>query len=126
MESGRSAEYVENWVLAARRQHPLILRWKELFNGFWDSIAVGTLDVAGLPEHPMFRDVDLSFLQRFDLDMRSYLVMHACFKKMIDQEPQMRQIWRSEMLLIRAEDSALLHLNEPDVAWDVDAGLRTW
>ena len=26
-------EFVENWVMAARRQHPMMVAWKALFNG---------------------------------------------------------------------------------------------
>merc|ERR1740123_535506 len=121
VEMGRSAEYVENWVLAARRGHPLILAWRALFKEFWDSVRIGTLDPVGLPEHPMFRSVDIRFLQRFGHDMRAYLVMHACFKKLIDEDPAMRRIWREEMVLLRADDHALWHMDEPDVRWDVGA-----
>lgn len=126
VEQGVSTEYVENWVLAARRGHPLILAWKLLFNDFWNSVVVGTLDPLGLPEHPMFRNVDLTYLQRYGHDMRPYLVMHACFKKLIDECKDMRRMWQSEMLLHRADDRALWHVNEHDVAWSVDAGLRKW
>jgi len=120
VEQGRSAEYVENWLLAARRGHPMILRWQALFNGFWNDVVVGTLDPLGLPEHDMFKNVDLSFLQRFGHDMRAYLVMHACFKKMIDEDGGMRRIWRQEMVLLRADENALWHLNEAGVQWQVE------
>lgn len=30
-------EFVENWVMAAKRGHPLILAWQALFNGYWNS-----------------------------------------------------------------------------------------
>lgn len=30
-------EFVENWVMAARREHPLMLAWQALFNGYWNS-----------------------------------------------------------------------------------------
>merc|ERR1719161_3326083 len=32
VEMHQSTEYVENWVMAARRQHPLIVAWKQAFN----------------------------------------------------------------------------------------------
>ena len=32
---------------------------------------------------------------RFGHDMRSYLVMHSCFQKMIHEEPEMRRIWQA-------------------------------
>ncbi|CAE7333560.1 HPCAL1 [Symbiodinium sp. CCMP2592] len=127
-EVGRSTEYVENWVLAARRSHPMILRWKELFNSYFDSIRAGqgSLDVLHLPVHPMFRHIDLSHMQRYGHDMRSYLVMHSCFKKMIDEEPSMRRIWQEEMELFRADDHALWHMDEPEVCWDTEAALAKW
>eukprot|EP00440_Ansanella_granifera_P070808 gb/GFBE01076847.1/.p1 GENE.gb/GFBE01076847.1/~~gb/GFBE01076847.1/.p1 ORF type:complete len:330 (+),score=47.02 gb/GFBE01076847.1/:1-990(+) len=127
-EMGKSAEYVENWVLAARRAHPMMIRWHSMFNDYWNSIRaeVGSLDPLHLPEHPMFRNVDLSHMQRFGHDMRSYLVMHSCFKKMIDEEPDMRRIWREEMLLLRADDHALWHIDEPDVCWDQEAAVTKW
>ncbi|CAJ1389977.1 unnamed protein product [Effrenium voratum] len=125
---GKSAEYVENWVLACRRGHPMIARWKELFNGYWDSIRArkGSLDPLFLPDHPMFCKVDLSHMQRFGHDMRSYLVMHSCFKKMIDEEPEMRRVWQEEMVLLRADEHALWHMDEPDVCWQPEAALRKW
>lgn len=126
VDMGHSAEYVENWILAARRAHPLIIAWKALFNSFWDDVRIGTLDPVGLPEHPMFRDVNLTFLQRYGHDMRAYLVMHACFKKLIDQDEDMRHIWRHEMLLLRADDHALWHMDEPDVRWSLPAGMQKW
>mmetsp|Transcript_73731 Transcript_73731/g.165615 ORF Transcript_73731/g.165615 Transcript_73731/m.165615 type:complete len:123 (-) Transcript_73731:92-460(-) len=58
--------------------------------------------------------------------MRAYLVMHACFKKMIDEDPKMRHIWRQEMLLLRADDHALWHMDEPGVCWDLAAGMQKW
>ena len=33
----RAEEFVENWVMAAKRGHPLILAWQALFNGYWNS-----------------------------------------------------------------------------------------
>ncbi|CAE8637764.1 unnamed protein product [Polarella glacialis] len=126
VEMGCSAEYVENWVLAARRAHPMILRWHALFNSFWDSVQVGTLEPISLPEHDMFRHIDLSFLQKFGQDMRSYLVMHACFKKMIDEDAEMRRIWQQDMLLFRADDHALWHVDEPDVQWSPEAAAKKW
>ena len=31
--STKCQEFVENWVMAARRQHPMMVAWKALFNG---------------------------------------------------------------------------------------------
>jgi len=126
VDDGKSAEYVENWVLASKRDHPMIVKWKQLFNEYWNSVAVGTLDPIGLPEHPMFHEIDITFLQRFGHDMRSYLVMHACFKKMIDEDLEMRKIWSEGMVLLRADDTALWHLNEADVKWNTTAALQKW
>merc|ERR1712060_603030 len=83
-------------------------------------------DPPGVPDHPLFRDVDLGHLKRFGMDMRNYLLMHAAFKKLIDQYPEMRRIWQEEMVLLRADDTALWHMEEPDVKWDVDAAVRKW
>lgn len=33
-----------------------------------------------------------------------------------DQYPEFRRIWEEEMLLIRADDTAFWHMEEPDVA----------
>eukprot|EP00439_Symbiodinium_sp_Y106_P044764 s1462_g5.t1 len=106
----------------------LMLGWKELFNSYFDSIRAGqgSLDVLHLPVHPMFRHIDLSHMQRYGHDMRSYLVMHSCFKKMIDEEPSMRRIWQEEMELFRADDHALWHMDEPEVCWDTEAALAKW
>ena len=63
-----SQEFVENWVIAAKAEHPLILAWHALFNGYWNSKTRADafsmfLDPPGVPEHPLFRDVDLSHLK---------------------------------------------------------------
>lgn len=131
VEMHKSKEYVENWVMAAQREHPMILAWHALFNAYWDSKARADamsifFDPPGVPDHPLFRDVDLTHLQRFGMDMRNYLLMHACIKKLIDQDPEMRRIWAKEMLLLRADDTAFWHMEEPDVRWDVASGLRKW
>ena len=42
------------------------------------------LDPPGVPDHPLFQNVDLSHLKRFGQDLRNYLLMHAAFKKLID------------------------------------------
>jgi len=130
-EMHKSRDYVENWVMAARRDHPLVVAWQALFNGYWDSKTRADamcilLDPPGVPEHPLFRGVDLGHLKRFGQDLRNYLLMHAAFKKLIDQYPEMRRIWQEEMLLLRAEDTAFWHMEEPDVRWDVDAAMRKW
>lgn len=126
-----SKEYVENWVMAAKRDHPMILAWQAIFNGYWnsktraDELAI-FLDPPGVPEHALFRGVDLGHLKRFGMDLRNYLLMHAAFKKLIDQYPEMRRIWQEEMVLVRADDTAFWHMEEPDVQWNVEAALRKW
>ncbi|CAJ1427524.1 unnamed protein product [Effrenium voratum] len=130
-EMHKSKEFVENWVMAARAEHPLMIAWHALFNGYWNSKSRADalsmfLDPPGVPEHPLFRDVDLSHLNRFGQDLRNYLLMHAAFKKMIDQYPEFRRIWQEEMVLIRADDTAFWHMEEPDVHWDPAAGVRKW
>lgn len=126
VEMGVGSEYVENWLLAARREHPLMLRWKELFCQYWDSVSVNTMELYNLPDHDMFKHIDLSHMQRFGHDMRPYLVMHSCFKKMIDEEPEMREIWARKMVLIRADEHGLWQCDEAGVCWDVLKGLRRW
>ncbi|CAE7365674.1 HPCAL1 [Symbiodinium natans] len=130
-EMHKSKEFVENWVMAARRQHPMLVAWKALFNGYWDSKTRADamsmfLDPPGVPDHPLFQNVDLSHLKRFGQDLRNYLLMHAAFKKLIDQYPEFRRIWKEEMVLIRADDTAFWHMEEPDVKWDPQAALRKW
>lgn len=130
-EMHKSKEFVENWVMAARRQHPMMVAWKALFNGYWDSKTRADamsmfLDPPGVPDHPLFQGVDLDHLKRFGQDLRNYLLMHAAFKKLIDQYPEFRRIWEEEMVLIRADDTAFWHMEEPDVKWDPQAALRKW
>eukprot|EP00434_Breviolum_minutum_P044709 symbB.v1.2.039971.t2/scaffold6908.1/size14682/1 len=147
---GKSKEYVENWLLAAQPEHPMIVRWKDrilclpcgnwnqvhykmapqeavvngdIFNSYWNSLH-GGWEQACLPKHPMFAHIDLSHMHRFGHDMRSYLVMHSCFQKMIHEEPEMRRIWQEEMLLFKAEEGALWHLEEVD--WTVDKAMQKW
>lgn len=131
VEMHKSKEYVENWVMAARRGHPLVIAWKALFNGYWnsktraDAMSI-VLDPPGVPDHPLFRGVDLGHLNRFGQDLRNYLLMHAAFKKLIDQYPEMRRIWEEEMVLLRADDTAFWHMEEPDVTWDKEKALQKW
>lgn len=130
-EMFKSKEYVENWVMAARRNHPLVAAWKALFNGYWnskraaDAMSIVT-DPPGVPDHPLFKGVDLSHLKRFGQDLRNYLLMHVAFKKLIDEYPEFRRIWQDEMLLLRADDTAFWHMEEPDVRWNVQAALTKW
>eukprot|EP00929_Paragymnodinium_shiwhaense_P077459 TRINITY_DN39893_c0_g1_i2.p1 TRINITY_DN39893_c0_g1~~TRINITY_DN39893_c0_g1_i2.p1 ORF type:complete len:396 (+),score=49.61 TRINITY_DN39893_c0_g1_i2:233-1420(+) len=131
VEMYKGKEFVENWVMAARRRHPLIVGWKLLFNGYWDTKTRAdamsvVLDPPGVPDHPLFRGVDISHLNRFGQDLRNYLLMHASFKKLIDDYPEMRRIWQEDMVLLKADDTAFWHMEEPDVAWNTDSALEKW
>eukprot|EP00933_Yihiella_yeosuensis_P008636 TRINITY_DN114208_c0_g1_i1.p1 TRINITY_DN114208_c0_g1~~TRINITY_DN114208_c0_g1_i1.p1 ORF type:complete len:403 (-),score=57.66 TRINITY_DN114208_c0_g1_i1:8-1177(-) len=130
-EMHKSKEFVENWVMASRRQHPFLIAWKALFNGYWNSKNRADamsmfLDPPGVPDHPLFQGVNLDHLKRFGQDLRNYLLMHAAFKKLIDQYPEFRRIWEEEMILLRADDTAFWHMEEPDVHWDAEAAIRKW
>lgn len=75
-----------------------------------------------LTKDPMFIDVDLS---KMNPHQRNYLSMHACFKKLIDENPYIRRKWVSDMMLIRADDAALGWMQElNNVGSDVEAAAR--
>jgi len=92
-------EYVENWFMAARRGHPMIAAWRDLFVRAWH----GHSSCFTVAFGPLFRGVDLDHLGS---DKRFHLTMHACFKKLIDEDPELRRVWKEEMLLLRADDLA--------------------
>eukprot|EP00746_Dinoflagellata_sp_MGD_P137772 gnl/MRDRNA2_/MRDRNA2_71530_c0_seq2.p1 gnl/MRDRNA2_/MRDRNA2_71530_c0~~gnl/MRDRNA2_/MRDRNA2_71530_c0_seq2.p1 ORF type:complete len:566 (-),score=119.89 gnl/MRDRNA2_/MRDRNA2_71530_c0_seq2:13-1710(-) len=116
-----SRMYVENWFMAARRGHPFIHKWREVFNAFWSDFGSGK---KLLYEHPMFQNVNLSHLINYGTDNRHYLSMHSCFAKVVQEDSRMRQIWEEEMLLLRADDSALWHIEE--MGWDKFEAQNKW
>ncbi|CAE8650065.1 unnamed protein product, partial [Polarella glacialis] len=115
---GLGREYVENWFLAARRAHPLVLAWRDLYVAGWRDAATRF----EYPLGPLFRDVDLSHITI--AEHRDWLLMHVCFKKLIDEDPEMHRIWSQEMTLLRADDSALAWMAEVDANKPEEAVLR--
>ncbi|CAE7020636.1 OCH1, partial [Symbiodinium sp. CCMP2456] len=101
MDPGSSREYVENWFLAARRGHPLIRAWRELYVEGW-KLARTRHDY---PTSPLFRDVDLSHISI--AEHRDWLLMHVCFKKLIDENEYLRRLWSEEITLLKADEGAL-------------------
>ena len=57
-------------------------------------------------------------VQRHDLDQYPDLDTIVSSTMLQDQYPEFRRIWEEEMLLIRADDTAFWHMEEPDVKWD--------
>lgn len=98
VQPGHSREYVENWFIAATRQHPLISAWRSSFCQAW--LGQNRCE----PVMQGFGDVDLSYIRHGFL--RQYLTMHASFKKLIDQDEKMRALW-AKMVLWKADDFAL-------------------
>ncbi|CAL1139537.1 unnamed protein product [Cladocopium goreaui] len=84
MEPGVSKEYVENWFLAARRRHPLMVAWRDLYNAGWEDARTRH----EYPLGPLFQNVDLSHISI--AEHRDWLLMHVCFKKLIDENPELR------------------------------------
>lgn len=119
MEPGVTREYVENWFLAARRAHPFMVAWRDLYIEGW-RYASTRFDY---PESHLFRDVDLSHITI--AEHRTWLTMHVCFKKMIDDSPEMRRIWSEEMLLLRADDGAMEWMGGVD-AEKPEESARVW
>lgn len=117
-EPGVSREYVENWFLAARRGHPLIKAWRDVHSAGWRDAQTRFDFLQG----PLFREVDLSYISIEE--HRTWLTMHICFKKLIDEDPEMRRIWDEEMLLLRADDGAMAWMGEVDASSDEDCARR--
>jgi len=119
MEPGVSREYVENWFLAARRGNPFMRAWRDLYIEGWRH-ATSRFD---FKDGPLFRDVDLSHITIEE--HRTWLTMHVCFKKLIDEEPDLRRFWSEEMLLLRADDGAMAWMAGVD-ADKPEASAHTW
>eukprot|EP00811_Abedinium_folium_P035196 NODE_800_length_2758_cov_2.244014.p1 GENE.NODE_800_length_2758_cov_2.244014~~NODE_800_length_2758_cov_2.244014.p1 ORF type:complete len:728 (+),score=212.78 NODE_800_length_2758_cov_2.244014:301-2484(+) len=113
---GESREYVENWFLAARRAHPLVVAWHNLFLRAW----AGKTNCEAVAEDSLFEGVDLAHL---DFNQRRYLTMHVCFKKLIDESEELHRIWADEMLLLRADDGVLRWMAGIDSREDA---IREW
>lgn len=118
-QPGASCEYVENWFLAARRGHPLVIAWRDVHKAGWRD-AVSRFDFA---QGPLFRDLDLSYISIEE--HRTWLTMHICFKKLIDDYPDMRRIWAEEMLLLRADNGAMEWMGDVNASSDEDCA-RQW
>eukprot|EP00931_Biecheleriopsis_adriatica_P029121 TRINITY_DN17335_c0_g1_i1.p1 TRINITY_DN17335_c0_g1~~TRINITY_DN17335_c0_g1_i1.p1 ORF type:complete len:955 (-),score=169.03 TRINITY_DN17335_c0_g1_i1:77-2851(-) len=119
LEPGRSREYVENWFFAARRSHPLVVAWRDLYVAGWRDARTRH----DYPLGPLFQDVDLSHITI--TEHRDWLLMHVCFKKLIDEDPEMRRIWSEKMTLLRADDGALAWMADVDAGRPEDA-VRRW
>ncbi|CAK9053977.1 Glycosyltransferase afumC (Fumihopaside A biosynthesis cluster protein C) [Durusdinium trenchii] len=119
MEPGVSKEYVENWFLAARANHPLVLAWRDLYNTGWEGVRTRH----DYPLQPLFRDVDLSHISI--AEHRDWLLMHVCFKKLIDEDAGLRRIWAEEMTLLKADEGALAWMADVDADRPEDA-VRLW
>ncbi|CAJ1365460.1 unnamed protein product [Effrenium voratum] len=101
-------EYVENWFLAARAGHPLVLAWRDLYVAGWADARTRH----EYPLGPLFRDVDLSHITI--AEHRDWLLMHVCFKKLIDEDAELRRIWSEQMLLLKADTGALAWMADVD------------
>jgi len=111
-----SREFVENWFIAARRAHPFVVAWWKLHKAGWRD-ATSRMDYV---DGPLFSDIDLSHFVAKPLGPtaredpaqiarrrkggchRNYLLMHVAFKKLIDEDTELRRIWAEEMFLLPA------------------------
>eukprot|EP00434_Breviolum_minutum_P023351 symbB.v1.2.020600.t1/scaffold1743.1/size123518/1 len=119
MDPGVSKEYVENWFLAARRHHPLIVAWHDLYNAGWENARTRH----EYPLGPLFRDVDLSHISI--AEHRDWLLMHVCFKKLIDENSELRRIWAEQITLLKADEGALAWMADVDADRPEDT-VRFW
>lgn len=116
----KEGEYIENWFLAAPRGHALIASWRRVFCEFWQSRREACCPP--LIFDPMFANVDLTAM---NAHQRNYLTMHACFKKLIDEDAAARQLWATDLLPFRADDAALgWILGLGSVTSEAEAALR--
>jgi len=107
---GVSKEFMENWFFVARRAHPLIVAWRELYCDAW----AGKVHSVHVCKGPLFQGVDLGHMDGFQ---RGYLTMHCCFKKIIDERPELRRIWADEMMLLRADDTSFAFVADVEDQW---------
>lgn len=106
-------DYFENWFIATRKNNRLIARWKKVFNAYWND----RTESKNIWDHELFRNLDLSNFVRYGSDFRNYLNQHIAFRKIIEQEPDMREVWEKHTKLFEAIQGFYLFSK---VGWDND------
>lgn len=86
-------DYFENWFIASRRNNPFIGSWKHTFNTYWDD----RTESKEIWKHPLYAELDLSNFTRFNSDFRNYLTQHVAFRRVIEVDSVMRDVWRTHM-----------------------------
>jgi len=72
-----SRDYVENYFLGSRAGAPLMKAWHRMHLAYWEA----RTSASHLDSDPFFKGVKLSAIPA---EERSYLVQHACYKKLLD------------------------------------------
>jgi hypothetical protein len=94
----------EGWFIAARRDNAFFDAWHQTYVAYWDDRTESTSSWS----HPLFDRLDLSSFQRHGCDFRNYLLPQVAFRRVIEHDPHMKEMWRRNMLLRDAGDEAFL------------------
>lgn len=97
-------DYFENWFIAARRNNAFVEAWHRAFVDYWHDLTQSTSSWS----HPLFKCLDLSTFQRHGSDFRNYLIQHIAFRRVIEHDPHMKEVWRRNMLLADAAEAFLI------------------
>lgn len=107
-------DYFENWFIAAGDENVFIDAWQKVFNLYWDD----RIESNNLWEHPLYQGIDISNFQRYGADYRNYLTQHIAFRKAVEQDPIMNNIFKNHMKLYEARDAFFIMTK---VGWDESA-----
>ena len=107
-------DYFESWFIAARRDNAFLDEWHRVFVAYWNDRIVSSASWA----HPLFESLDLSNFNRYGKDFRNYLLAHIAFRRVLEHDAVMREIWRRNMLLRDAGDEGF-YLTRV-TGWDPD------
>jgi hypothetical protein len=98
-------DYLENWFIASAKGNEAIDRWQKLFNLYWNDRTKST----DIEAHPLFHTLDLNhgFNGHGD-DFKNYLTEHVAFKKLVNDDPVMRELFEKHMKLEDAGERGFL------------------
>jgi len=108
-------DYFENWFICALKNNAFVVRWKDVFNRYWNDRNTSK----EIWKNPLFEHIDLNnFFTDGGWDLRDYLTQHIAFRKVIEDYPDMREIWRSRMTFYEAGETAFYITR--DYGWDAE------
>ena len=104
-------DYFENWFIATRKDNPFMKQWHKVFRQYWnDRTETGD----AITEHPLFDHLDLSnFDEENGWNSGNYLTQHVAFRKVIEDYPQFRKFWQTQIQMVDATKTGLFFNMSP-------------